>query len=144
MIILGVVVALDILLLVFAALGPIPLALAVSLVGVLTFFGTLGTAAFLSDETALQKNEVRDAIAASFIVVYLVSVGWFVFGGAPVGDPALVGHFTNLVGVLIGFYVGAKVAEVGIKEYKKMSIVNTYVNKKGEAPSEQDLKMMLR
>ena len=113
---------LDLLVLSLAASGMISLALSVASVGVITFLGVLWVASYLSEESALKANEVRDAIAASFVAVYLTTVGWVTFGGVSPGDPALLGHFSNLVGVLIGFYVGAKVAEVAIMKYKEMRV----------------------
>lgn len=54
---------------------------------------------------------MRDAIAAAFVVTYLVIVGWATFFKGDTERPELskevVGSFTVLVGVVIGGYFGA-------------------------------------
>lgn len=60
------------------------------------------------------RNSMRDGIAASFVVTYLVIVGWAAFIKS-YNDQSfqlpltkdLVGNFTVLVGVVVGGYFGA-------------------------------------
>lgn len=58
-----------------------------------------------------ERNSMRDAIAAAFVVTYLVIVGWATFFKGDTERPELskevVGSFTVLVGVVIGGYFGA-------------------------------------
>src|ERR1700687_4068565 len=63
-------------------------------------------------------DSMRDGIAASFVVTYLVMVGWAGFFNYSVStDPAqldrlapltqqLIGNFTVLTGIVVGFYFG--------------------------------------
>ncbi len=79
--------------------------LGVAVVSIATFFALL----YHAMEVRRSAEAVRDAIAGSFVLVYLLLViltTWFV-GGAPPLDPAavtLLNSFTTVAGVVLGFY----------------------------------------
>jgi hypothetical protein len=86
--------------------------------------GMIAAATFLGVWTAQRKRvgptrpteAMRDAIAASFVLTYLVAVGWaaffnYVVGGGPPGTlspltASLITNFTALTGIVVGSYFG--------------------------------------
>ncbi len=81
----------------------------VSGIGVITFFGTLMLANYLSGSADLNKGEIRKAITGSFIAVYFVLVSLLSFSELSSTDLAetIIGHFTYLVGIIVVFYFGS-------------------------------------
>ena len=82
-------------------------------IGIITFFGVLTLSNVLSRSSALEKGEVRKALAVSIIFVYFSLLG-ITFSGrladTEVGT-TVIGHFTTLVGVIIAFYFGSRAVE---------------------------------
>lgn len=75
------------------------------------------------------RNSMRDAIAAAFVVTYLVIVGWAAFikssdDTAPPLTKDLVGNFTVLVGVVVGGYFGADAV-------KQVTLINAQRRQQG-------------
>ena len=100
----------------------VPMAFSIGCVGIVTFIGTLTLSNYLSDDPNLAKNEMRKAIAAAFTVVYLVFLGFVIFD--PSANAAnqeatyntelaktIVGHFTWIEGIVIGFYFGSRILD---------------------------------
>ena len=96
-----------------------PVALSLGCVGVITFVGMLTLSNYLSHDPALSKGEMRKAIAASLILVYLNFLAFVVFGKVTASEAELaktiVGHFTTVVGIVIVFYFGSR----SVEEYLK-------------------------
>ena len=107
-------------------LEAVPMAFSIGCVGIVTFIGTLTLSNYLSDVPNLAKNEMRKAIAAAFTVVYLVFLGFVIFDPAAstAADGAtravtydtelaktIVGHFTWIEGIVIGFYFGSRILD---------------------------------
>jgi hypothetical protein len=95
-----------------------PLAAGTAAIGVVTFFGMLSIGGGFEKMTGKEtKDRIRDAIAATFIVVYVVLLGLLAFGvfvtgqkPSPIAD-TLVTNFTVLMGVVIAFYFGTTTYE---------------------------------
>jgi predicted MFS family arabinose efflux permease len=94
----------------------IPLQLGAAVIAVATFFGVW---LLQRNEAAgrASRNSMRDAIAAAFVVTYLVIVGWSAFFNyltdvtqqsalSPLTS-SLITNFTALTGVVVGSYFGA-------------------------------------
>lgn len=115
----GIIVVVNIALLVVGALTKLPLAAAVGGVGIITFFGMLMLTNYLSDSPALDRGEMRKAIAASFTAVYLALVSLMSFKTSTPADSdlskSIVGHFTYLMGIIIIFYF----ASSAVRDYLK-------------------------
>ncbi len=90
-------------------IGTFQITWSVSGIGVITFFGTLMLANYLSGSADLNKGEIRKAITASFIAVYFVLVSLFSFSEFNPSNLAetIIGHFTYLVGIIVVFYFGS-------------------------------------
>ncbi len=106
--------------LLFGALIPPLIPWSVGSVGIVTFFGILMLVNYLSSSPALDKGEMRKAIAGSFIAVYFVLVSLLTFTGFGHSNPELagtiIGHFTSLVKIIIIFYFGSSM----VREYLKI------------------------
>ncbi|WP_418001600.1 hypothetical protein ACNO8X_14805 [Mycobacterium sp. PDNC021] len=74
------------------------------------------------------RNSMRDAITAAFVVTYLVIVGWATFSA--LGNDVtpftkdLVANFTLLVGVVVGGYFGADAV-------KQVTLINAERHQQG-------------
>lgn len=121
--------------LVFVALGPLlvnltkgdwPLQICAGVIAVLTFFlmwlNQHENVQSLSEQALndVPPNPVRDAIAAAFVVTYLVMVVWRVFYRVASGQEAVkvdslaqtfLSNFTFLTGVVVSFYFSAGAVE---------------------------------
>lgn len=112
--------------LLFGTLYPSLMAWSVGSVGIITFFGILMLVNYLSSSPALDKGEMRKAIAGSFIAVYFVLVSLLTFTGFGHSNPDLtgtiIGHFTSLVKIIIIFYFGSSMVReyLKLKEKRKM------------------------
>ncbi len=111
---------LDAAILLFGIVDPSFVAWSVSSIGIITFFGILVLANYLSNSPALDKGEMRKAIAGSFFAVYFVLVSLLTFTEFEHSDPdlarAAIGHFTSLVKVIVIFYFGSST----VREYLKL------------------------
>jgi hypothetical protein len=95
-----------------------PLAAGTAAIGVVTFFGMLSIGGGFEKMTGKEtKDRIRDAITATFIVVYVVLLGLLAFQHfaseqktSPIAD-TLVTNFTVLMGVVIAFYFGTTTYE---------------------------------
>ena len=96
---------------------------------------------------------MRDAIAASFVVTYLVMVAWSAFfnstenmdpGGRAVLAPltqTLISNFIILTGLVVGFYFGIEAIKqvVQSRETKTTSEPGTTGKEQASAPSDQQV-----
>ena len=114
----GVIAAFVVLLLLTLGVkGWVPIEWAVATIGIVTFLGMLVYAYHLTG--ALDKGQMRLALATSVVVVYFSLVPLLTFGGTSPQDPELaksvIGHFTTLVGVVIAFYFGSATVKYAAK-----------------------------
>ncbi len=128
-----VIGALDILVLLLGTLKLFHIGWSVGSIGVITFLGILMLVNYLSKSAALDKGEMRKAIAGSFIAVYFALVSLLTFTGfSPSSEKlaeTIIGHFTYLVGIVVIFYFGSS----AVREYLKMK-------KKGQNSEEEQQK----
>jgi hypothetical protein len=85
--------------------------LAIASVGIVTFVGVLALADYVSIEPSVSTGEMRSAITASIMVLYLVFVAYAFTGGAvPSTDLAstAIQNFTYVAGIVVIFYFGSK------------------------------------
>lgn len=91
--------------------------------GVITFFGILIIANYMSDTSPLDTGEVRKALVVSIIVVYFAFIPLATFGSISViaGESikTLVTDFTWLVAIIVIFYFGSRAVEELIKAKKQ-------------------------
>lgn len=115
-----VIIVLDVLFLYLGASETFPITWSIGSVGIVTFFGILMLANYLSEDDKLEKGEVRKSITGSFIAVYFTLVSLLTFTGfSPSGTETaktIIGHFTYLVGIIVVFYFGSSVS----REYFKI------------------------
>jgi len=75
---------------------------------------------FFSESPALEKGEVRKAIAGSFIAVYFTIISLLTFTGFSLSDAEtakiVIGHFSYLIGIIVVFYF----ASSSVREYLKI------------------------
>ena len=87
--------------------------------GVITFFGIMIIANYMSDTAPLDTGEVRKALVGSFIVVYFAFVPLITFGRISIiaAEPikTIMTDFTWLVGIIVIFYFGSRAVEELIK-----------------------------
>lgn len=118
-IIAGVVVFLDVLFLYLGTSKILHITWSVASVGIVSFFGILMLVNYLSESPALEKGEVRKALAGSFIVVYFTIISLFTFTEFSLSDTGIaktiIGHFTYLIGIIIVFYF----ASSSVREFLK-------------------------
>ncbi|MBP2046940.1 hypothetical protein [Methanobacterium aggregans] len=90
--------------------------------GLVTFFGILLVANYMSGTSPFDTGEIRKALTGAFITVYLTFVPIVTFEGAKItGTSAntVIANFTWIVGIIIIFYFGSRTVEA-------------YVNGKGK------------
>ena len=89
-------------------------------IGIVTFFGTLIIVNYMSGTAPLNSGEIRKALTASVITVYLSFVPLITFGSIQIpSDSAvktIVVNFTWIVGIIIVFYFVSR----AIEEYAKI------------------------
>jgi hypothetical protein len=90
---------------------------ALALIGTVVFFSTLILADYASPDVGVSTGEMRSAISATIIVVYLVYLA-FSLGGKFKPEAAIVSSFTNLVSIVVIFYFGSKGVIEAIKIWK--------------------------
>src|SRR3990172_1439339 len=111
------IVALDLLFVTRATAGKFPLPGSVVAVGIITFFGVLTYAHGYSKSPSIDKGEVRVALAASLVIVYMYVMSMVFFSEELTLDDAsanvgqLVESFTTIVIVVVGFYFGGRTFE---------------------------------
>ena len=83
-------------------------------VGLISFYGAMGMG-FGNKDNTLSKGDVRLAIVIALITMYIVLTGTVAFfrGNTtlPEVSSTILGHFTNIVGVVIVFYFGTTAYE---------------------------------
>jgi cation transport ATPase len=91
-------------------------------IGLVTFFGILLTANYMSGTSPFNTGEIRKAITGSFIAVYFTFLPAVTFGGSiiPSGEPVktIISNFTWIVGLIIVFYFGSRTVEEYVKSRK--------------------------
>ena len=117
-----IVVAVDIIFLFLAVVQPRFAASSIAAVGILTFLAVLFILNYLSGDPAVEKGEVGHAFAAALFVVYFTIFSLLVLAGITPTDPdlaeAMIGHFTAIVQVVVGFYFGAEAAKFGSEKWE--------------------------
>ncbi len=90
-------------------------AIAIAMVGGIVFFATLTLADYTSPDIAepgLSTGEMRSAISATVIVVYILVVGFFMSGRTNL-TAEILNSFSGVVIAVVGFYFGTKgIAEI--------------------------------
>lgn len=90
--------------------------------GLITFFGMVVVANYMSGTAPLNTGEVRKALTVSFIAVYFAMISLIVFGGVQYPGQLgiiLIQCFTVLVALIIGFYFSTRAIEKYVKAKKK-------------------------
>jgi len=108
--------------------GYISAASVVIIIGVFSFFSTLALANFFSENDKLMKGEMRKAMATSLLMVYFTVLALtlvdssatlaFSSPGADGMKTTIIGDFSTLMAVVVGFYFGGRSAEEIIKSWK--------------------------
>jgi len=89
-------------------------------IGIVTFFGTLIIVNYMSGTAPLNSGEIRKALTAAVITVYLSFVPLITFGSIQIPSDGAVNtivvNFTWIVGIIIIFYFISR----AIEEYAKI------------------------
>ena len=88
-------------------------------IGIVTFFGILLLANYMSGTSAYDTGEIRKAITGTFIIVYLMFVPLISFGSIniPLINPTIaIESFTLIVGIIVILYFISR----GIEEFVKV------------------------
>lgn len=122
------IIGIDVSLIYIGSIGTLPLMWSVSGVGIITFFGTLVLANYVSsDSYHLDKGEIRKALTASLIVVYftlLALVTCTTCGTQSLNTEfanKILENFTYVIEILVIFYFGSRTLEkiIEIRDGKK-------------------------
>lgn len=88
-------------------------------IGIITFFGILIIANYMSGTSPLNSGEVRKALTSSFVVTYFAFLPLVTFGSVnlPADEPikTIVTNFTWIVGAIVIFYFGSRALEEYVK-----------------------------
>ncbi len=91
-------------------------------IGIVTFFGILLVANYMSGTSPFNTGEVRKALTGAFVVEYFTFLPILTFGGAsiPSGEPlkTVISNFTWIIAVIIVFYFGSRSVEEYVKVKK--------------------------
>ena len=91
-------------------------------IGIVTFFGILLVANYMSGTSPFNTGEVRKALTGAFVVEYFTFLPIVTFGGAsiPSGEPlkTVIANFTWIIAVIIVFYFGSRSVEEYVKVKK--------------------------
>lgn len=89
-------------------------------IGIVTFFGTLIIANYMSGTSQFNSGEIRKAVTTSVIMVYLSFIPLIAFGSIQIPNDGtikgIVQNFTWIVGIIIVFYFISR----SIEEYAKI------------------------
>lgn len=89
-------------------------------IGVVTFFGTLIIANYMSGTGQFNSGEIRKAVTTSVITVYLIFIPLITFGSIQIPNDGtvkgIVQNFTWIVGIIVVFYFISR----SIEEYAKV------------------------
>jgi len=85
------------------------IALGVAIVGGIVFFATLALADYSSPDVGVSTGEMRSAISATIVVVYIILVA-LSFGGnlGSTVDSKVIDTLSSVVITVVGFYFGSK------------------------------------
>lgn len=88
-------------------------------IGIVTFFGILLIANYMSGTSPFDTGEVRKALTGSFIIIYFAFVPLITFGNISLASAepikTIITNFTWIVGAIIIFYFGSRAVEEYIK-----------------------------
>lgn len=92
-------------------------------IGIITFFGILLIANYMSGTSPFDSGEVRKALTGSFVVLYFAFVPMVTFGtlNMPTDEPikTIITNFTWIVGAIVIFYFGSRAIEEYVKVKKQ-------------------------
>ena len=90
-------------------------------IGIVTFFGTLIIANYMSGTSQFNSGEIRKAVTTSVVTVYLSFIPPITFGSIQIPNDGtvkgIVQNFTWIVGIIIVFYFISR----SIEEYAKIN-----------------------
>lgn len=95
------------------------LALAVAMVGGIVFFATLALADYSSPDVGVSTGEMRSAISATIIVVYIIIVALSFGGNLSTVDSKIIDTLSSVVITVVGFYFGSKGAIELLGKYQE-------------------------
>ncbi|OPY24593.1 MAG: hypothetical protein A4E27_01225 [Methanobacterium sp. PtaU1.Bin242] len=88
-------------------------------IGIVTFFGILLIANYMSGTSPFDTGEVRKALTGSFIIIYFAFVPLITFGNISLASAepikTIITNFTWIVGAIVIFYFGSRAVEEYIK-----------------------------
>lgn len=88
-------------------------------IGIITFFGILLIANYMSGTSPFDTGEVRKALTGSFVVIYFAFVPLVTIGtiNLPSAEPVktIITNFTWIVGAIVIFYFGSRAVEEYVK-----------------------------
>ena len=90
--------------------------------GIITFFGILLIANYMSGTSPFDTGEVRKALTGSFVIIYFSLVPLLMFGSLnlPADETVktIITNFTWIVGAIVIFYFGSRAVEEYVKSKK--------------------------
>jgi hypothetical protein len=87
-------------------------------IGIVTFFGILLLVNYMSGSTSYNSGEIRTAITASFVTVYLILLPLISLGSVnitSINPFTTIGYFTWIVGAVVIFYFLSRSIEQYVK-----------------------------
>jgi hypothetical protein len=116
--ILGSVIAFCLIALVLLVVNNV--AIAVAIIGGIVFFATLAIADYSSPDVGVSTGEMRSAMSAAIVVVYIIVVALSLGGRFQyTGDSKIIDSFSAVVITVIGFYFGSKGAIELLSKWKE-------------------------
>jgi hypothetical protein len=91
---------------------------ALGLIALLSYHTTLSLDNYAKSDTTLNKSVMRNAIAATFIVMYIAYFSFALNRDLGLSDP-LTDNLTDLTMIVVGFYFGSDVASELIAKWKE-------------------------
>jgi hypothetical protein len=91
-------------------------------IGIITFFGILLIANYMSGTSPFDTGEVRKALTGSFVIIYFALIPLLTFGSlnlpADESIKTIITNFTWIVGAIVIFYFGSRAVEEYVKSKK--------------------------
>jgi hypothetical protein len=91
-------------------------------IGIITFFGILLIANYMSGTSPFDTGEVRKALTGAFVIIYFSLVPLLTFGSLnlPADETikTIITNFTWIVGAIVIFYFGSRAVEEYVKSKK--------------------------
>lgn len=94
-------------------------AVAVAIIGGIVFFGTLSLADYVTPDEGVSTGELRTAISASIILVYLTVIALSLGDTFGTHDVQIIEMFSDVVIIVVAFYFGSKGAKELVALWKK-------------------------